>query len=125
MFGFGKNKKYEQACNQVHGIILELTRELSPEKINDNRIARKKMSAFTFGLCTAIAKEKSLDAPELYYRYLLKGGLNRHSARVVVERTSLEFIKRDFGQMCFDAGAQSYEDPINAAPVALKSLLDV
>ena len=97
---------YEETCNKVHEYILSVTEDFKPEKIQDTRLARKKVSVFTYGVCVALADQCSIDKDELYYRYLLKGGLKTHQARVVVERTSLEFIKKDYATVCFDAGYQ-------------------
>ncbi len=97
---------YEEAYNKVHEYILSVTKDFKPEKIQDTRLVRKKVSVFTYGVCVALAEQDSIDKDELYYRYLLKGGLKTHQARVVVERTSLEFIKKDYATGCFDAGYQ-------------------
>ena len=104
--GIKKSDDYDAACQAVHNYILSVTQEFEPEKIKDVRLVRKKMSVFTFGICVALAEQASLVKEELYYRYLLKGGLKTHQARVVVERTSLEFLKKDYATACFDAGYQ-------------------
>lgn len=101
---------YDQACNDVHEYILAATKGFETENIKDARLVRKKVSVFTYGVCVAVAEKVILDKDELYFRYLLKGGLKIHQARVVVERTSLEFIKKDYAKGCFDAGYQLVTD---------------
>ena len=98
---------YDKACDNVHAYIVSATKDINPGKIKDARLVRKKVSVFTYGVCSAVAEGASLDKDELYFRYLLKGGLASHQARVVVERTSLEFIKKDYAKGCFDAGYQN------------------
>ena len=95
---------YDKACDNVHAYIVAATKNIDPESIKDARLVRKKVSVFTYGVCSALAEQAGIDIDELYYRYLLKGGLTSHQARVVVERTSLEFIKKDYAKGCFDAG---------------------
>ena len=101
---------YDKACDNVHAYIVSATKDINPGNIKDARLVRKKVSVFTYGVCSALAEQASIDKDELYYRYLLKGGLTSHQARVVVERTSLEFIKKDYATGCFDAGYQNVMD---------------
>lgn len=91
-------------CESVHKYIQLATQDMVPPSEQDTALVRKKMSVFTFGICTAIATQESVDCGELYYQFLLKGGLNSHAARVVVERTSMEFAQKEYGEKCFNAG---------------------
>ena len=106
----------DKACDNVHAFIVTATKNIDPESIQDARLVRKKVSVFTYGVCSAVAEQAGIDKDELYYRYLLKGGLATHQARVVVERTSLEFIKKDYAKGCFDAG---YQNVMKNEPVDL------
>ncbi len=108
---FSKNKSYDSACQAVHQFITHATKELVPDKFSDVRLVRKKMSVFTYGVCAGYVEDTALDKDELYYRYLLKGGLKKHRARVVVERTGLEFKRQDFAKGIFEAG---YEFVVNS-----------
>ena len=96
--------KLDLLCERVHAYIQLATQELVPPPDQDAAIVRKKMSVFNFGICAAIATQESVDRDELYYQFLLKGGLNSHPARVVVERTNREFVQKEYGKKCFNAG---------------------
>ena len=98
--------KYTPLIEQVHAYIQQATRDIVPPAHRGVALVRKKMSVFTFGICQAVAVRASADCEELYYQCLLKGGLERHAARVVVERTCLEFMRKEYGEPCFNAGKQ-------------------
>ena len=97
-------KNFNEMCDEVHALVDLATRNITPPKDDQAALVRKKMSVFTFGICSVIAERERVDNEELYYQFLLKGGLHSHQARVVVERTRLEFMQNDYGENCFTAG---------------------
>ena len=97
-------KNLTKMCDEVHAVVEKATLNLTPPRDEQAALVRKKMSVFTFGICSVIAQREEADSEELYYRYLLKGGLRSHQARIVVERTRLEFMQNDYGRDCFAAG---------------------
>lgn len=102
-----------QATERLHNIITALTYEITPDQIKDEILVRRKMSVFTYGVCVAMANGHGLDAEVVYLNYLLKGGLKKHQAQTVVERTSHKFIYEDFGKECYSAGNQIDVDAFN------------
>ena len=100
----GKARNLDGLCDEVHAVIQQATQNVSPPEEKQAALVRKKMSVFTFGVCSVVAKRETVDSEELYYRYLLKGGLHSHQARIIVERTRLEFIQKEYGENCFAAG---------------------
>ena len=105
---------YVLLTNQVHELMQKVTADLSPDKVQDPETVRRKMSAFTFGLCDALT-EGMADANrgELYYQFLLRGGLKPGSAKVIVDRTSNTVIKDSVGSRCFEAGKKIAESRNN------------
>ena len=98
---------YMLLTNQVHELMQKVTADLSPDKVQDPETVRRKMSAFTFGLCDVLAEGMpDVDRGELYYQFLLRGGLKPGSAKVIVERTSNTVIKDKVGSRCFEAGKE-------------------
>ena len=63
---------YDKACDNVHAYIVSATKEIDPGSIRDARLVRKKVSVFTYGVCSAVAEQSGIDKGELYYRHLLK-----------------------------------------------------
>lgn len=94
------------ASQKIQDIVVALTQDIEPQKITDQTLVRRKMSTFTYGLCVALANRHALDAENLYLHYLVQGGLSKHQALTVVERTSHTFIYEDFGKQCYAAGNQ-------------------
>ena len=113
-------------ANQVHELMQKVTANLSPDKVQDPEAVRRKMSAFTFGLCDALT-EGMADANrgELYYQFLLRGGLKPGSAKVIVDRTNNTVIKDKVGSRCFETGKKvaANRDNLEAMDFDLSAVL--
>lgn len=117
---------YVLLTNQVHELMQKVTANLSPDTVQDPETVRRKMSAFTFGLCDVLAEDvPDANRGELYYQFLLKGGLKPGSAKVIVDRTNNTVIKDQVGLQCFEAGKQvaANRDNLEAMDFDLGSVL--
>ena len=99
-------KKLLELCDEIHAILQTATKSLQPPDSEQAELVRHKMLVITLGLCETFAKQHDVDSEALFHEYLVKGGLTKHWAHVVVERTQYQFSQQDYGAICLQLGQQ-------------------
>lgn len=98
----------EKLCNTVHALMQDATTNLSIPSPEKARTARKKIAVFTYSIVREIAEEAGVNCEKLYEQYLLMGGLTQEQASIISRRTQEEFIFREFGEECIQAGKTAF-----------------
>ena len=94
----------ENICSKTHDILQAATKDLPiPDEVRV-RDVRKMISVFTYSIIKELAKDQEVHEDDVYLRYLMGGGLNAEQAQTIVKRTRDEFVNREFGSDCLQAG---------------------
>ncbi len=96
----------EELCSKTHDILQAATSDLpipADEKVRD---VRKMISVFTYSLIKELSADVEVHEDDIYLRYLMGGGLSADQANIVVTRTRDEFVNREFGEACLQAGKE-------------------
>lgn len=99
-----KQDNLDSLVEQLHFIMMHVTRNLGIPSAEKAEEVRMKMAVFTYGVATGLVTKTSENAKQLYFQYLHKSGLSEQRAHVMVERTSNLHMKKDFGPPCIQAG---------------------
>jgi len=95
----------EEICSQTHDILQIATKDMPIPAEEKTRDVRKMISVFTYSLIKELSAEIDVHEDDVYLRYLMGGGLSAEQGRTIVNRTRDEFVKREFGEQCLQAGA--------------------
>ncbi|MEM7401085.1 MAG: hypothetical protein AAF304_03960 [Pseudomonadota bacterium] len=96
----------EEICSNTHEILQVATKNLPIPDKDRVRDVRKMISVFTYSIIRELAKEQDVHEDDIYLRYLMGGGLSSSQAHAIVNRTRDEFLYREFGDDCMQAGKE-------------------
>ena len=94
----------EDICSNTHEILQVATKDLPIPDQSRVRDVRKMISVFTYSIIRELANEQDVHEDDIYLRYLMGGGLSSNQAQTIVNRTRDEFLQREFGDDCIQAG---------------------
>jgi len=96
----------EEICSTTHDILQSATQDLPIPAQDKARDVRKMISVFTYSIIKELSRDVDVHEDDIYLRYLMGGGLNAEQGRNIVDRTRDEFVKREFGASCLQAGIE-------------------